>query len=601
MLRAYRRLPHHLFVVAVALAPRLAAAQAAPTPLPRVTQEVVVTASMAPVPADDLSRTVTVLTRDELDRMGVTSIVDALRYVPGVDARARGPLDVQTDFSIRGSTFGQSLILADGVRLNDSQTGHHDGEIPLPEVALDRIEVVSGAASSVYGTDALGGTVNVISRQGVYQAATIEAGQHGYVDAQGAMGGGVLPTGWTASGWGSRSDGFEFDREFAMGGGTLRGSPARGLVVDVRHQRRAFGANGFYGASPSKEWTDQTVTAATWQRAHGAWTTTVTSAYRNHGDHFRWDIAQPGFAENRHRTNAADAQVNIERQVGTSTVTFGAAGGGDWVRSTNLGNHQYASGSAFAEWQARAGDRATIIAGLRVDDYSSFGHAANPSVSIVTRAPRGVRLRASAAHAFRIPTFTELYYSDPADLGNPNLRPEHGWSVDGGADWAMRGWTASASVFGRWDSDVIDWLRATPADIWRSANVRDVTTHGVELSATRHVRGTLVRGYYTGMSVGAPTIDLLSKYVLEYARHQAGASISVPLPGRVQAAINLDLRDRLVAQAWQTYALASAKLSRSFGRTDVFISGTNLANVHYQEIAGVDMPGRWVMVGLTVR
>ena len=79
--------------------------------------------------------------------------------MPGLDPRARGPRDVQTDFSVRGATFGQSLVLVDGFRLNNSQSGHHNGEIPVPLGAVDRIEVVYGAASAVHGADALGGTI----------------------------------------------------------------------------------------------------------------------------------------------------------------------------------------------------------------------------------------------------------------------------------------------------------------------------------------------------------------------------------------------------------------------------------------------------------
>ncbi|HWB30211.1 MAG TPA: TonB-dependent receptor [Vicinamibacterales bacterium] len=576
-------------------------ASSPPPATPRVSQSVVVTASLAPESLDALTRSVTVLTREDLDLMGLTSVIDALRFVPGTDARARGPMDVQTDFSLRGATFGQNLMLADGLRLNDSQTGHHNGEIPLPSVAVDRIEVVTGAASATYGSDALGGTINVISRRDDYQAASVSYGQHGDVDAQGAIGGGVLPDGWTLAGWASRSDGFTFDREFAQGGGAARGPLAHGFTIDVRHQRRAFGANGFYGPSPSKEWTDQTIAALRWQHAGAAWTTVIDGSAKNHGDHFRWDIARPGFAENHHRTNAGDVRVTLARRVRRATFTVGGSGGGDRVHSNNLGDHDYARGSVFAEWQSPIRDRTTLVAGLRVDTYSTFGTSTSPSVSFVTRVAPNVRLRASAAHAFRVPTFTELYYSDPSNIGNPDLHAERGWSVDGGLDWTHRSWTGSVSVFGRWDRDVIDYLRATIADRWQAMNVRDVTTRGVEVSATRLARGALIRASYTALDVSAPSVDLLSKYVLEYVRHQAGLSLSVPFAGGMRAAVNVDVRNRIVAQTWASYALVGARVSRTFGRADLFVDASNLFDQDYVEIAGVDMPGRWVSVGVTLR
>jgi iron complex outermembrane receptor protein len=583
------------------LIPATALAQTAPSAPPRITQEVIVTASIAPVPTTDVSRDVNVITRNDLDLFGLKSIIDALRLVPGVDARARGPLDVQTDFSIRGATFGQNLMLADGVRLNDSQTGHHNGEIPLPAIAVDRIEIVEGAGSAVYGADALGGTINVISRHGSYAAGSLTYGQHNAVDTQASVGGGRLPVGWTLSGWGSRSDGFMFDREFASGGAAVRARVARGLTVDVRHQRRAFGANGFYGASPSKEWTDGTIGSAQYQHTSTTWTTVVQGSVRNHGDHFRWDIARPGFAENRHRTNTADLQAQTARRFGASTFTIGASGGGDWVHSSNLGDHDEQRGGLFAEWQSPLSDRATLVAGLRFDDYSTFGRSTNPSVSIVAHATRDVRVRASAGHAFRVPTYTERYYTDPSNLGTADLRAERGWSADGGVDWTRAGWMSSVSLFTRWDNDVIDWLRATAADVWRSANVRDVTTRGVEASVSRRAGPAYMRAYYTGLSVDAPSVALLSKYVLEYARHQAGGSLSVPIGGGARFALNVDFRNRLVAQTWSRYTLVSTRVSRAFKRADVYLDASNLLNTNYQEIAGVAMPGRWVSVGVTVR
>jgi len=590
-----------LLGASLCLVPAAALAQDAPPAPPRITQEVIVTASIAPVPASDISRDVTVITRHDLDLFGLTSVIEALRLVPGVDARARGPLDVQTDFSIRGATFGQNLMLADGIRLNDSQTGHHNGEIPLPAIAVDRIEVVEGASSAVYGTDALGGVVNVISRHGSYAAGSLSYGQHQTIDAQASIGGGRLPVGWSLSGWGSRSSGFLFDRDFASGGAAVRARIARGLTVDVRHQRRAFGANGFYGASPSKEWTDGTIGAAQFQRSGTTWTAVVQGAVRNHGDHFRWDIARPGFAENRHRTDAVDLQAQAARRVGASSFTIGASGGGDWVRSSNLGDHHERRGGLFAEWQAPVGDRATVVAGLRLDDYATFGRSTSPSVSIVAHAASGVRLRASAGHAFRVPTYTERYYTDPANQGTPDLRAERGWSVDGGIDWTRAGWTSALSVFTRWDTDVIDWLRPTAADVWRSANVRDVTTRGVEASVSRRAGPAYIRASYTGLAVDAPSVAQLSKYVLEYARHQGGASVSAPIGGGARVALNADIRNRLVAQAWSTYTLLSARVSRTFNRTDVYLAASNLLDTDYVEIAGVAMPGRWVSVGVTVR
>lgn len=595
-------------VIASLLQSPAPASQAAPQ-LPRVTDEVVVTATAAPVPAEQVARAVTVLRREDLDRLGITSVIEALRLVPGLDPRARGPRDVQTDFSVRGATFGQSLVLVDGMRLNDSQSGHHNGDIPVPMMGIDRIEVVGGAGSAVHGADALGGTINFIGRSDRHAAASVSAGQYGTVDFQASTSGGALPVGWTATGWAGHTDGFTFDRDDTLGGVLVRGPIARGMTVDVRHLRKAFGANGFYGVSPSKEWTDQTVGSLDWTHVRGVWTSDLRGDFRNHGDHFRWDINRPGFAENRHRTNAAAFDARFDRSLGDGRrVTFGSTTGGDWIRSSNLGDHSYWRASGFTELLLPVGSRSVVQGGLRYDYYggsatpatgnTGFGGSWSPSLSAGTWITSSVRLRASVAHAFRIPTFTELYYHDPANLGTPTLTAERGWSADGGLDWRRGAWTLSVSPFARWDQDVIDWIKSQPQDLWRSTNVRDVSTTGVETAVMYRWQTGFVRGFYTGLSVDAPTLDVLSKYVLEYARTSTGVSASLPLGAGWRATSTIDHRHR---RDGQSYELVQARVSKSIARVELFVLGTNLLNEQYHEVAGVEMPGRWGMAGVAIR
>ncbi len=575
---------------------------APPLAVPTITAEVVVTANATPMPGGAVGRTVTVISRDELERFGVSSVIDGLRLLAGVTPKARGGHEVQTDFSLRGATFGQSLILLDGARLNDSQSGHHNGEIPAPLVGIDRIEVVFGPASAVHGADAMGGTIQVITRTDPHVAAQVTAGEHGLAIVQASTSGGPLPTGWTLSGWGSRSAGFMFDRDFSSGGGALRGALTQAVTLDVRHQRRAFGANGFYGNSPSKEWTDQTLGSVRWAKTGTRWTTSARVDGRNHGDHFRWDIRRPGFAENRHRTNALDASLQASSQLSDQwRVTAGGGGGRDWIASSNLGDRTYGRGHGYLEAQWTPAARLSAQVGARFDAYSTFGRAVSPSAAIAGWLSSSVRMRASAARAFRIPTFTERFYSDPAHQASATLAAEHGTALDGGVDVIRRGWTLSLSPFIRWDEDVIDWIRASPAERWRTTNVRDVTTSGAEVSVARQFGSSFVRAHYAGLRVDAPSLMMLSKYVLEFARHTAGLSAVVPVGEGVTASATGTYRDQVDGQS---YWLVDARINRRLGhqgRVDAFVEGRNLLNTSYREVAGVPMAGRWMSVGLRLR
>jgi outer membrane cobalamin receptor len=570
--------------------------------VPTVSQEIVVTATIAPAPIDQVTRALTVITREDLERWGITSVIAGLRLVPGVDARARGPHDVQTDFSIRGATFGQNLVLADGLRLNDSQSGHHNGEIPLPALAVGRIEVLTGAGSTSLGADALGGAINVISRRDRHSAVSLEAGQHGLVDVQSSLSIDPLPRDWLFSAWGKRSGGFMYDRDFALGGVTIRGPMSRGWTTDLRHQRRAFGANGFYGSSPSKEWTDQTVAAVGWTTNHHGWTTTAQGLYRKHSDRFLWNILDAvTVPENRHGTDAAEVSFNSSRVTSRgATMAVGGLAGGDWVDSSNLGHRRYGHGSVFAEWRQTLGDQAGVQAGLRFDEYSNFGRSWSPSLGAVVKISPRVRARVSAARAFRVPTFTELYYTDPRSMGTPDLRAERGWSLDGGVELAAASaWTGSLSVFRRWDDDVIDWVRPLQdTGRFHAANLRDVTSTGFEASLFRRWAVASLRLYYAGLKVDAPLQKVESRYLLEYARHQSGGSVSVSLPAHLHGALNVDHRHRVDGQS---YDLVSLRISRGWKRLTAFAAVSNLLDEDYREIAGVAMPGRWISAGFTIK
>jgi vitamin B12 transporter len=151
-----------------------------------VRETVVVTAAATPIPFGSVTRTLTVITREQIAELPVHSVADILRLASSVDVRARGERGAQTDFAVRGAHFGQMLMLVDGVRLNDPQSGHHNGDVPVPLDAIERIEILHGAGSSLFGADAFGGTINVITRRDARPASfTIEAGSFGLVAGRG--------------------------------------------------------------------------------------------------------------------------------------------------------------------------------------------------------------------------------------------------------------------------------------------------------------------------------------------------------------------------------------------------------------------------------
>jgi iron complex outermembrane receptor protein len=384
--------------------------------------------------------------------------------------------------------------------------------------------------------------------------------------------------------------------------------------LSVSYLWKAFGARNFYGATStgdafSREWTNQTlITGDHVFGTIGAWRLRGQTSYRRHGDRFQFTAAS---AASIHRTHEALGSVVASRELaGGGTVTAGGDGGGTWIRSNNLGDHTLRRISGFGEWRQPAGARTQFDVSLRVDTYSEFGTAWNPAAGVSWWAAPRMRLRASGGRAFRVPTFTERYYSDRNHVARPETGPEHSWSGEGGVDWFPAGaWLVQATLFGRADRDVIDWLCAdqscgtpTATARWQTYNVRDVAAKGVELSVRRtFVGGTFVQAGYTGLLLDAPAITQMSKYVLDYTPRSFTAAGLVPLVHGIQVAPRLEFRRRTRSTGRSDYVLLDARLFRRLGTNyEVGVEATNLLDADYEEIAGVRMPGPAVFVELRV-
>ncbi len=566
-----------------------------------VSEQVTVTGHAEDVPFRSLARDIVVLTHDDITRLPIRSIADLLAAAAGVDVRSRGAWGIQTDFSLRGGTFDQTLVLVDGVRLNDVQSGHHNGDIPVPLDEIDRVEVLLGPGSSLYGADAFGGTINVITRrEGSYRTASISGGSSGYASGSGAFAGvanGVRESVAFAS---DRSSGFEVDREFTTFDVSSQTRFANGVRLWASFLDKDFGANGFYGPAQSTEQTNQTLVSADGAlHAFGAWTGQWQTAYRTHGDTFTYDRFNPG-TPNRHRDHSLEATGHLGRDLtASSRLTVGADLGADWIRSNNLGDHSLTRVSGFAELQQAVGGRAKVYAGLRADEYSTFGAALSPSLAAATWFGSHVKLRASTGHAFRVPTFTDRFYSDPSNVGNPALTPEDSWGTDAGVDLVgPHGASVGVTAFDRRDHNTIDFVRASTADRWQAENIRDVTADGVELAARAPLGGrAALSASYTFIDARTDTLALLSHYALDVARH------ALALSGTARAA-GLDLGGRVghsLLQDSRDYWVVDARVARRLARLTLFVDGTNLFNEQYQEVLGVDMPGRAFRTGVTVR
>jgi iron complex outermembrane receptor protein len=329
------------------------------------------------------------------------------------------------------------------------------------------------------------------------------------------------------------------------------------------------------------------------------WSLTADAWYRTHGDEFLYDPRVLGAQPNRHRTHVAGGGARVAgRLTSQLRLTSGLETSLDWLRSSALGNREQSRVSAFAELEARAG-RLMLYPSVRLDSYSTFGSAWSPSLAAALPLRPRLKWRVSVGRAFRVPTFTERYYTDPNHRANDALAPERGWTADSGIDaYLGRTWVASMTTFVRRERDVIDWTRPDASQRWRTENIHDVRSHGFETSV-RGQEGPISFGaHYAWTAVETDRPAGLSKYVDDYAPHGLGVDAGIHWPGAVQTGIRLEHRRPYGRQGWTT---ADLRLARPIGRVTPFAEIANLGDARYEEIRGVAMPGRWVRAGISVR
>lgn len=565
-------------------------------------EAIVVTGSAEAIPLEEADRSVTAMRVRGQDLLFNTH-ADLLQLDPSLDLRQRGPNGTQADLSIRGGSFGQTLVLWNGRRMSDPQSGHHNLDLPIPLESMDRVEVMRGSGSSLYGSDAVGGVVNIITRPpeagevrmraalgsfGTHQERLFLAGVRGPLSGQLAA---------------SRdfSSGFVPNRDYRSLILSATGSYRSRLGMtdlDLALSDRPFGAAGFYGNFPSWERTK------TWwagvRQAVGEKTMAAFS-YRRHTDLFYLYRDRPQLYNNRHAAESWQASVRRrEPLTSTSTLFYGAEGFGETIDSTNLGGHGRGRGAAYASWDARVLRRFSFSAGVRSEVSRGLPGQWSPSVSAGYWAGSKVRLRAAVSRAFRVPSFTDLYYHDPANVGSPDLRAETAWSFEGGADWRpVTSLKFDVTVFQRRDSNGIDYVRASPGDIWRATNIQRLDFTGVEAGARWSQGAQALDLRYTGLhGVAAALPGLQSKYAFNYPVHAGLATWQTVVRRNTAVRFRVGALERL---GRQPYAVWDAYAAWMRGRVRPFVQATNVANVRYEEIAGVSMPGRAVLGGVEIR
>ncbi|HDQ46014.1 MAG TPA: TonB-dependent receptor [bacterium] len=538
-----------------------------------------------------------VLDEDAIRRMPAQSIPDILRF-SGVDISRRGPV-AQADFSLRGSSFEQVLVLVDGVRMNDPQTGHFISDFPVAVQDIERIEILSGQASSVFGPEGFGGVIHIHTRTPERTQTRAQLRGGSFRTAGGWMVQSLRTGRWRhlLSAGREKSDGYREETGLDAWTANVRAVFQTSRLHwsnSLSAGRRDFGANGFYAPYPSHEITGTGIvqSALDWQA--GAQTRVRARLFgRRHDDEFVLDANRPGWYRNTHRSKALGAEVQVNRFF---SERMEAAAGAEWcaeaLASPRLGDHDRMRLAVFGEAARRSGRGILVNAGIRADRLDGFGIRVSPSAGAAAAFRRHWRWRVSAGSIFRQPTFTELFYDSPSNRGNPDLGPESGQSIDAGLSFRRGALSLDWTLFGRRETGPIDWVETAPA-VWTVRNLNDRMLLGMSLGAGWRRDAWEFRGFFQEIAYTADPGLRSAKYAANATRTLLTVSAGWEWPHRIRPLISFGYRRR---RMMPDLTLTDLRFSKSWKSFSLHLDIHNVFGRIVEEIPGVPLPGRYAMI-----
>jgi vitamin B12 transporter len=558
-------------------------------------------------PVSSQNRSIEVIDSLSIKSLPVQSVQEILSYSAGVDLRQRGPLGVQSDLGFRGGSFEQSLLLINGIKMSDPQTGHHMMNIGLPMECIKQVEVIKGPASRKFGPNAFAGAVNIITK--IPEDKALKLGlSYGDFNLKSLEAGISLP-GKTWSNYVSvnhfSSNGYRNNTDFNLnnilylseikaGEGTVK------ILGALSH--RNFGASGYYVPN-SNEWEE--VYTGTMQVLYevkkGNWQIDPRVYYRYNNDHYVYIRDKPEIFQNYHTSETGGAEVHF-----THTNSLGLSGFGietriENLQSTNLRNHQREMLGVFAEHRFLLG-KFSVCPGVYVNQYPDHGFRYFPGIDAGYAFNTSLSLFANTEKSFRVPSYTDLYYVGPNNIGNPDLQFEDALSSEVGVRYTKNKFVVKTAVYNRNATNLIDWVKANPDDAWQAKNLHQVNIQGFEIG----VSAKELNRFIALFSIDYNYIDAsfkvdetsISRYALSNVRHQAIARVVHSIYGNIKHSLAVRHVERVNQAA---YTLIDSKLFWAKSKWEIYAEATNLANTQYVEAGFVPMPGRWFRMGVSVK
>ncbi len=536
-------------------------------------------ANLAPTTA-----VVRVLTAQEIRKLPFSSLSELLHFLTSLTVIRRG--QVSFDLAVRGASPKRTIILLNGMRVNDPQTEHFNMELPVSLEQIKRIEVIRGGTSTFYGSSSAAGAINIVTTSG-RSSFSLLAGEKGLFSysASASLGG------FTVSLFSKRSSGYYPGREFNVRDISVQYSKGAARLFFGAGLKEMGEAN-FYAPYPSWERIESYLFSGSLQ-FEGL---ELSLLSRSLHDHFVLDRERPDWYENRHRNFLHSARLTKRISLPWGRFSLGLEASEEGIKSFRLGDHRRESLALMGGF-SRAGDGFSLDLGLRTEFFSGNKPFYGFYLGYQRALGRGFLFSASLGNSFRLPNFTELYYSSPANLGNPELRPEKSLNAEINLEGSLGQGRAVLSLFWRKDRDLIDWVRSEPTAPWKASNLPSMQSIGMEVLWSKAWRSGSFSLGLTRIFLHY-RIDQTVKYALVLDKFKLSSSL-VFHRGRFSFSSALSYREMVLGQKGVFF---NARVSlRLWETAQLFLQGSNLLNTVIEEIPGVKIEGQWLSAGLSFK
>jgi iron complex outermembrane receptor protein len=560
------------------------------------------------IPYKIANQNITVITREEIENSPAKSIDEILQQVPGMDIRRRGANGVQSDIAFRGSSSEQVLLLLNGIRMSDSQTGHNSMNLPVDLEDVERIEVIKGPGARRFGQNAYAGVINVITKTHIGKRVKISAEGGDYetygfgLNAQ--LGNEKFSNSLQANS--NSSQGYMYNTDYEIRN-IFYQSKLNIKDGDIRLQagfsEKKFGANGFYSspkAVDQYEETQASVVSLAHQQMFGNLKIHSNVYWRRGQDMYLYNREKPEIYRNMHIGNNVGGEVNSSYQWGLGTTGVGIELRKEFLASNNLGDRNRFVSQVFFEHHFSLFDKKLNISpGISWANYSTVGNFFYPGLDVGYNFNQNNKIYGNISRVSRIPTFTDLYYKSNTEVGNPNLLPENAVSAEIGYQYQSKNILAKVSGFLRDSHNSIDWTKISLNDpVWYAQNIGDTSSKGVEFELDHKLNDWLK------YSVGYTYLDNKLNSVGEFATRYLLDNLKHQFIGKLETKFLKNFTNELVYRYNQrmnngSYNLLDEKLSFVKKDFSVYVLVNNVTNTSYTETFGVAMPQRWFHIGFS--